>query len=196
MMLCTHRFNCAMLVRFVFILLSGLAGCTTSGVFQPSAEGLEPGLAVVYFDADFKGRTTLPYPNVALGVGRQGKPIPMLNHRFGKGEVFDSGRNRHIGVLMTGFMNFPQTGNYILKANSNDGIRVYVNEKVIVEDWGRHSDRFSTPGGINIQKVGWYPLMIEYFQRRGTATIELYWKKPGSSDFAIIPAEAYGHARE
>ena len=36
-------------------------------------------------------------------------------------------------------------------------------------------------------------VIVEYFQRKGTAAIMLYWQPPGSSDLSIIPAKAYGH---
>ncbi len=37
-----------------------------------------------------------------------------------------------------------------------------------------------------------------YFQRKGTATLELYWKPPGQedADFVLVPAEAFAHIPE
>jgi hypothetical protein len=44
---------------------------------------------------------------------------------------------------------------------------------------------------LDIQKPGWYPLMIKYFQRVGASAIAMYWKLPEKTNFSVIPAEAY-----
>jgi hypothetical protein len=163
---------------------------------EQAAKMLKPGLAVLYFDTFVRKLDELPQGVSIQMQGRPGKPIPMLNHRFGENDVFDSGRSRGVGMHLTGYLYLSEPGQYIFKAMSNDGIRVFLNEKVILEDDGVHSDRFSEPGTINIDTPRWYPFKVVYFQRKGTATIELYWEKPGDREFSVIPAEAYGHVPE
>jgi hypothetical protein len=63
-----------------------------------------------------------------------------------------------------------------------------------VYDPGVHTDHFSNEVVLDIEKPGWYPLTIKYFQRVGTAAIAMYWNLPGKTDFSVIPAEAYSHA--
>jgi hypothetical protein len=58
---------------------------------------------------------------------------------------------------------------------------------------GVQTEHFSNEVVLDIQKPGWYPLMIKYFQRIGTASIAMYWKLPGETSFSVIPAEAYSH---
>ena len=122
--------------------------------------------------------------------GWTGNPILILNHRFGKGEVFDSGSSRGVGMEITGFIHFSGPGPYIFKAKSNDGVRITINDEEF------HSDRYSQPGTVEVKKSCWYPLVISYFQRKGTAMLELYWKTPAASTFSIVPAEAYTHMRD
>jgi hypothetical protein len=43
------------------------------------------------------------------------------------------------------------------------------------------------------REAGWTPIRLRYFQRKGTATLKLYWQPPGSEAFAVIPASAYAH---
>jgi hypothetical protein len=78
-------------------------------------------------------------------------------------------------------------------ALSNDGIRVEICSKMILTDPDVHSDRLSPQVLIDIPKPGWYPILVQYFQRKGTAAIELQWKLPGKAEFSVIPAEAYAH---
>jgi len=195
----TQKLNSVLLTLIVLLLLSGLTGCAVNKsksvpLCSTSKEkGLEPGLDVLYFKDFYRHVREMPYGRGAQIQGRPGKPILMLNHRFGKGEVFDSGRSRGVGVQMSGFINFSVPGPYVFMARSNDGVRVYINGEVIVKDEDVHSERDSEPGTIEINKPCWYPIEVRYFQRKGSAAIGLYWKEPGASRFTVVPAEAYAH---
>ncbi len=118
----------------------------------------------------------------------------MLNHHFSKEEeVFDSGLNTTICVKMEGAIRLDTNGTYRFKALSNDGIRVTIGGLVVAEDPNVHSDRFTDPVSLEIESAGWYPITVEYFQRKGTAAIELHWQAPGNDGFSIVPAETYAH---
>ncbi|MBW1982029.1 MAG: hypothetical protein JRJ12_12495, partial [Deltaproteobacteria bacterium] len=160
---------------------------------QPAAESLEGGLTVLYFDGFFRHINELPTGAEALRHGRPGKSVSMIDHRFGSGEVFDSGRSRGVGVQMSGFINFPESGQYVFKARANDGVRVFIDSTRIINDPEVHAARFSRETLLEVPAAGWYPLLIQYFQRKGTAMLELYWRKPGKDKFSIMPAEAYAH---
>jgi len=187
----------AILVMAILII-SGCAGGppqTPSTIRSMDDQSLNPGLSVLYFNRFVRHVGQLPEGKSAERAGRVGAPIPMLDHRFGKGEVFGSGRSRGVGLQLTGFIRFDAPGEYVLKARSNDGIRLYINGQMIFEDPTVHSDRFSPEGSVQVTTAGWYPLLIQYFQRKGTATLELYWQIPGADGFKIIPAEAYAHPK-
>ena len=97
-------------------------------------------------------------------------------------------------MRMQGFILFQKAGRYTFQARSNDGIKVLIGNEMIVNDPEVHADRYSDQIPLNIPAPGWYPLTVEYFQRKGTAATELYWKGPDMKAFAIIPAEAYAHS--
>jgi hypothetical protein len=156
---------------------------------------LKPGLSSIYILKFFRHIDQMPVQDPNLTAERVGSPIIFLNHRFSEEEpIFDSGVSRGIGIQMNGFLKFPEAGKYGMMAFSNDGIRVQICGKTILSDPNVHSDRFSPQAVLDIPKPGWYPVMIQYFQRKGTAAIEMHWKLPGKADFAVIPAEAYAHA--
>jgi hypothetical protein len=196
--------NNKMCIKFLFLslVLFFIAGCAnTSREIKTdqsdSVEGsIQPGLAVLYFE-DFFHRhiRNMPTGKAALEKGKPGKPIPYLNHRFGDGPVFDSGLKQGVGVQMTGFIKFPSPGRYLFKTRSNDGVRVFINQKMIIDDpfWHGDGDRFSGESSVDVDQSGWYAFFLQYFQRKGTAMLELYWKMPGDGEFRIVPAEAFGH---
>ena len=155
---------------------------------------IRPGLGVTYYYKYLK-RDIFYLQQMRKGEFRKkkGKPITEINHQFEDGNVFDSGKSRGVAMQMRGFLNFPETGAYSMQAHSNDGIILYINDKLAISDPGVHSDQLSNIAEITIDQPGWYPLAIDYFQRKGTAALKLYWKTPGDAEFAIVPAKAYGH---
>lgn len=153
---------------------------------------LQQGLACRYY-LDFFKRNLTELPKVTDWPGQLGKPIAQLNHQFGKGRVFDSGSSRGVGMRLTGFLHFDLEGIYNFQALSNDGIIVYIDDDMLLNDPKQHSDRLSAVGQIDIKKPGYYPVTIEYFQRKGTASLKLFWKKPDSEELVPIPKKAYWH---
>lgn len=161
---------------------------------QPVEEALQAGLAVVYF-YDYFARHLNPLSQGKLSpaTGQPGQPIPYLNHQFGREVVFDSGTNRGVAMRMEGLLYFADTGEYTFRALSNDGLRIYLSDQMIINDPTQHSDRYAVPAIVNVTKKGWYPLMVEYFQRKGTAAVKFFWRKPGAADFVAVPAQSYAH---
>ena len=182
-----------------FVLLAGCAKLSndqTSG--QPKmitstlpgeASQLSPGLAVKYIDGFYRHLNQMPPGE----KGRTGKPVTWLNHRFGEDEVFASGRSRGVGIEFTGFIHLEKTGEYSFQALANDGIEVIIADTQVAWDPTVHSDRLSQPVALIVNKSGWYPIKIRYYQRKGTATLVLYQQEPGSKKMSIIPAKAYGY---
>lgn len=179
------------------MFLSLLAGCTGSQTLLEDiriSDPLAPGLRVLYFDGMYRNVRQIPDGDTAiLEKGRPGSPILMIDNQFGQDEVFDSGRNRGVGVQMKGYLLFDRIGLYEFQALSNDGVEILIDGNSILLDPGVHSDRLSNIGTLSVQEAGWHSLMVKYFQRKGTATLRLFWKIPDSDEFEVIPARAYGH---
>ena len=163
---------------------------------QPPESSIRPGVNVWYFP-DFKFQHVGEMPKGEPPFhnwGFAGKPILIIDRKFAPQEnVYDSGKHKEVALQMDGMIKFPVPGEYWIEAYANDGIRVYIDNKRVVNDPYWHSDEFSSKNKMEISTPGWYLFKLQYFQRLGTATLQLYWKKPGDTDFSIIPADAYGH---
>lgn len=155
---------------------------------------VEPGLPVYFRYSFYRHIDRMPTDESMIAEGKPGQPVAFLDHRFQE-SVFDSKAEKGVGVFLKGYLKMDAPGTYRFKAVSNDGIRVIVNGEVVVLDPTVHSDRFSDIGQVKINTPGWYPLTVKYFQRKGTARLELYWQPPEVADFEIIPAAAYGHIK-
>lgn len=205
----TPKYVLVGILSIIGMSLFFLAGCMpqkngyqsgmASGPGQPSVvdpSDLKPGISVRYLYGFWRHINEMPDAEQFAKKGKPGEPILFINHRFGNKRVFGSGKSRGVGVLMEGFIHLDLPGVWEFKVRSNDGIRMVIGQTLVADDPDQHSDRFSQPMGFTAGKPGYFPLMIQYFQRKGTATLECYWKRPGETDFVIIPEKAYRHIPE
>jgi PA14 domain-containing protein len=156
---------------------------------EPQPATLQPGLAVSYLE--IKARSVDEVE--AEGAGDPGEPLPQLDYHTGDGNVLTSQHADFVGAKISGFINFDQPGRWLMATQSNDGVRVRIADQVIINDPDVHSDQFSMNAEINITAPGWYKLNVSYFERKSTSTLQLYWQRPGGTEFEIVPAAAFGH---
>jgi len=195
----------------LLILFALLAGCAQQATQEQTLQSgkqdglpmdimggqLQGGLSVVYFNNKFKHIDDMPKSKQAIAkFGVVGPPVGTLDHQFGKGQILDSGRSTEVGVLMNGLIHLDKPGTYLFQAMSNDGFQLYIDGNLIVSDPGVHGDRMSENGRFEVAKGGMFPVEIKYFQRKGTATLSLYWQPPGSDTFSIVPGSAISHLRQ
>ena len=105
--------------------------------------------------------------------------------------TWDDGASKELlnnfSVRWTGALVPPATGDYEIGFTGDDGYRLWVDNKVIAEDWSNHSasTNSQTLRLIAGQK---YPIRIEYFQGTGGATARLIWHRPGGHAEAMDAA--------
>ena len=199
-----NRAGCKTIQIIISLLLLVVSGCTapmqetqqSSGdtIVKGEASQLQPGLSVVYIFQKYRNVDQIPTGKAALRMGRRGEPVTMLNHQSGKEEfVFASGRSQGVAMVIDGFLNLEKGGTYRWQALANDGIRLFIDNTMIFEDPKVHPDRLTPTGTLEVAKGGHYPVQIIYFQRKGTASLKLYWQPPGAEQFSLVPAEVYWH---
>ena len=157
---------------------------------QPASDKLNPGLAVIYFHNMFKKLDEVG----KIGKGKAGVPILVLDHKTLDGNVLTDNLSMGVGAKITGLIKFDKPGKYVLQMNSNDGARVTIAGKKILEDDGIHADEMSTPTELTITEAGWYELAVDYFQRKGSSALQLFWAVDGGAQ-AIVPASQYAHPK-
>ena len=161
---------------------------------QPASSTLGQGLIPTYYFSIFNLVDEID--EVAkLEPGVVGRPaIPALDYKVGSGEVLTSGRTDGVGANIKGLINFPEAGRYTMSLESNDGVRMEIGGLRIFSDPGVHADRYSRPVFIDIAIPGWYPLSLLYFEKRNTATLQLFWTRPSEEGgLKLVPADAFAH---
>ena len=123
-----------------------------------------------------------------------GAPLAILDSRVGIKKVLTSTSDNGVMAKITGFVHLDKPGSYGFTFESNDGVRLEIDGKLIVEDPDVHADRYSDIGVMEVVNPGWYPLAIQYFERKNTSTLRLFWGPPGvEGTMPLVPAEALAH---
>src|SRR5688500_11399944 len=74
----------------------------------------------------------------------------------------------------SGKIQSPVTGNYKIGIDGNDGYRLYINNKLVIDNWKKQS--YSTKlANWYFEKGKAYDLRIEYFEPAGNAWLRLIW---------------------
>ncbi|MGD2122649.1 MAG: PA14 domain-containing protein, partial [Gemmatimonadota bacterium] len=99
-------------------------------------------------------------------------------------------------VSWTGFLEPEFTETHTFEAEADDGIRVWVNERLVVDQWGEgtepseESPLAPADGSIRLAAGRKYPIRVEYREGRQNASVHLYWSSPSREEREIIPQSA------
>lgn len=159
---------------------------------QPSPQALQDGLAVRYYLSRFNHVDELA-AFMESQSGKEGQTLPNLDYVMGAGNVLGTTSGDFVGAHIFGLIAFDKPGTYQLQVTSNDGVRLSLGGVMLFEDPEPHPDSTSAPLPVEIKTPGLYPLDILYYEKKGTATLKLYWQTPGSDTFVAVPPAAFKH---
>lgn len=93
----------------------------------------------------------------------------------------------------TGRIKAPVTGTYMFKVDHDDGARLFINEKMLFNDWkvqAWHAEHERT-GYVNLVAGQMYNIKLEYYQSPKKYYLTLYWGYPGMGQGLIYSPNAY-----
>ncbi len=90
--------------------------------------------------------------------------------------------NDEFSVRWTGQLTPPATGRYEIVATGDDGFRVFLDGKAIIEDWTVHPRAFAKSALVDLEAGKAYDLRVEYFESIRDSEIRLGWRMPGAKD--------------
>ncbi len=135
-----------------------------------------PGLAELKFALYLGDWTKLPNFE-RLQVHREGDiPDNLVQLKF------DDYKNQY-GVVFTGKLNAPKEAEYTFLLASDDGGRIYIDGRPVVEHDGVHPATEIHEGKVKL-KAGEHAFRLEYFQQAANAEIFAAWK---GADFTTTP---------
>ncbi len=94
---------------------------------------------------------------------------------------FDGMHPEIYSIRWTGKIKPPRDGSYEFSAAVDDGIRVWVDDKLIIENW-QLNDMANINSSIKLKGGVVYNLKVEYFNAMREGEIKLYWEMPPEED--------------
>jgi len=152
-----------------------------SRYLRPSATASERGLRGEYFrgrelaDAPVLERID---PQIAFRWDR-GSPTDDL---VARGELASERalENDHFSVRWSGQLLPPVSGRYELHVAANDGFRLILDGKTVLEAWTDTQRMRGDHVGIDLEAGKAYDLRLEYFETERDAGVRLGWRLPGA----------------
>jgi beta-glucosidase len=141
-----------------------------------TVNGTEPGLKAEYFNnKELSGTaaTTRTDERIDFNWGRY-KPTPELSEN-------------NFSVRWTGKLKAPESGNYTLGFTADDGARLYLDGKLLVDAWASNPKKTATTQ-IALEGGRSYDLRMEYFQNSREAVAKLVWSYAGLPERMIEEA--------
>ena len=99
-------------------------------------------------------------------------------------------RKERFGVVFTGRLNVPKTGDYTFNMASDDGMRVEIDGKKVVEHDGLHG--MEPKQGKAKLEAGVREIRVSYFEKSGGEGIALKWSGPGFKNRQLSETKASG----
>ena len=87
--------------------------------------------------------------------------------------------NSNYSVRWTGSLVAPKTGDYEFWLTSDDGSRLYIDNQLVVDNWGDHATQAKI-GTVELSAGKKYSIRVDYYNATGDAMVSLQWLVPGS----------------
>ncbi|HSV13445.1 MAG TPA: glycoside hydrolase family 3 C-terminal domain-containing protein [Tepidisphaeraceae bacterium] len=152
-------------VKIVHIPFISLGGNDLTA-FADASQYESPGLAAEFFN------------NRDL----TGKPVTRADHTINfnwhdEEMPIDGITTRSFSARWTGNIRAAESGPYVFAVNSDDGSRVKLDGKTIIDDWTNHATRVRT-ATVNLTAGETHDVVVEYYNSRGGASVQFGWGKP------------------
>lgn len=111
---------------------------------------------------------------------------PTVNFNWAGNAPDPSVGTDNFAVRWTSQIEVPASGTYTFYTQTDDGVRLWVNNTLIIDNWTDHGNTQDT-GQVNLKTGQGYPIKLEYYENTGDARCELFWSGPGIPR-SVIPS--------
>ncbi|HOK52741.1 MAG TPA: glycoside hydrolase family 3 C-terminal domain-containing protein, partial [Bacteroidales bacterium] len=123
----------------------------------------------------------------------EGKPTlvrvdPQLNTDYGTGSPDPAIKPNFFSIRWTGWLKVNESGKYVLSTLSDDGVRVYLDDKLVIDNWTNHGpiiDQYF----CDMMADKYYKIRIEFYEDGGGAVLKFGLKRITNPNYDAV-AEA------
>ncbi|MBL8160335.1 hypothetical protein JNJ66_07835, partial [Candidatus Saccharibacteria bacterium] len=145
------------------------------------------GPAVSFMDYGPNSKTLTNAPKLnATGLTNNGANPGQVSQLFNLTPPVSTLNSANWGMRATGKMRLPQTGNYQIRIYSDDGVRMWIDDKLVIDDWNNGAGRYHTAYTLNNTANALKRIRIDYYHVGATETADfsLQIAPPGSNTFS------------
>lgn len=102
----------------------------------------------------------------------------------GKVDIKLEGMSEHFAVQFEGTLEAPEDGDYTFALASDDGAKLYINDRQVIGNDGIHPSSEVKTGKVRLKK-GAQRVRLDYFEQSGQEEIYLGWSGPKFSETAL-----------
>lgn len=128
-----------------------------------------------------------------------GTPVLVANdnadHTWGGSAPVPGVSADNFSARFTGTFTAPEAGNYVFRTVSDDGIRLWVDTtgnnafsdaNRRINNYDDHGSETDDTAAINMTAGQSFSIRIDYYERGGDAVMQLLWRRPSTSTFALF----------
>ena len=108
-----------------------------------------------------------------------------INFMWNDKGPFEDFPQDNFSVRWNGYIKVDQSGRYTLDVASDDGVRFYFDDKLVIDDWNDHA-LLTNSYTVNLEANKFYKIKLEYYENGGGAIVKFGWRKP--NDELIVDA--------
>ena len=129
----------------------------------------EPGVKIDYFGDERLRRQVSTAVEKVVDLSWPGPPLMDWPEGLRNGD--------HFSARLTGFITAPEDGKYEIGVSGDDGFRLWLDDKLVVEDWNSADARYKSTD-IELKKGQKVAFRLEYYQNLYTRELKLCWRTP------------------
>lgn len=115
---------------------------------------------------------------------------PEIDFDWGPGSPRNTIDKDTFSVRWVGQLYIPRAGRYTFYTRSDDGVRLWVSDSPLIENWVPHSvtenrAEIDLPGNVKV------PIQLDYYEQTYSSTIRLSWSGPGITKSVVSSEYLY-----
>ncbi len=114
--------------------------------------------------------------------------VPSGRHRASELTIDGRPRDEHIALSLRALLEVPEDGLYLFATASDDGSRLWIGERLVVDNDGLHGS-VERRGTIGL-RAGLHPLRVAWFNATGGLGLSVRWARLAQGSAALTPIPA------
>lgn len=129
----------------------------------------QPGVKIEYFNDERLRRKVSEAVEKVVDLSWPGPPLVNWPEGLRNGD--------HFSARLTGFITAPEDGKYEIGVSGDDGFRLWLDNKLVVEDWNSADARYKSTD-VELKKGQKVAFRLDYYQNLYTRELKLCWRTP------------------